>query len=227
MATMDSLGQQAGITGEMPRFDDGTADIQELIRIMAESLVNGTMDAQAEDACADGNQRNGYRERSLVTSVGTISLRTPQARAGHLLPRLPARAPLAYRPRGRRRGPRDGRGRGFHQEGGKGRLRPWGGLHGREPGVESLRVARRDRRGHTYQGPLRHGLPPTSGSMRPTSNAEIRATSPRARSSPPSAPARAATGACSDSMPSTRSPMPDGRRLCARCASGVLRGPSA
>lgn len=86
MATMDSLEQQAGITGEMPRFDDGMVNIQELIRIMAESLVNEIMDAQAEDACADGNQRNGYRERSLVTSVGTINLRIPKLRRGTYFP---------------------------------------------------------------------------------------------------------------------------------------------
>lgn len=56
---------------QMPRFDDGMVDMRELLRAMAESLVNENMDAQAEDACADGNQRNGYRERRLITSVGT------------------------------------------------------------------------------------------------------------------------------------------------------------
>ena len=61
-------------------------NIQEPIRIMAESLVNEIMDAQAEDACADGNQLNGYRERSLVTSVGTINLRIPKLRRGAYFP---------------------------------------------------------------------------------------------------------------------------------------------
>lgn len=70
----------------MPRFDDGMVNIQELIRIMAESLVNEIMDAQAEDACADGNQRNGYRERSLTTIVGTINLRIPKLRRGSYFP---------------------------------------------------------------------------------------------------------------------------------------------
>lgn len=83
---MDSLVQQAPATNEMPRFDDGMINIQELIRIMAESLVNEIMDAQAEDACADGNQRNGYRERTLVTAVGTISLRIPKLRRGTYFP---------------------------------------------------------------------------------------------------------------------------------------------
>lgn len=58
---------------EMPRFDDGMVNIRELIRTMAEALVNEIMDAQAEDACADGNQRNGYRDRALVTSGGGSS----------------------------------------------------------------------------------------------------------------------------------------------------------
>lgn len=54
--------------------------------MMAESLVNEIMDAQAEDACADGNQRNGYRERTLTTSVGIISLRIPKLRRGTYFP---------------------------------------------------------------------------------------------------------------------------------------------
>ena len=44
------------------------------------------MDAQAEDACADGNQRNGYRERKFTTAVGTINLRIPKLRRGSYFP---------------------------------------------------------------------------------------------------------------------------------------------
>lgn len=83
---MDSLEHGIPKAYEIPRFDDGMVNIQELIRIMAESIVNEIMDAQAEDACADGNQRNGYRERSLVTSVGTINLRIPKLRRGSYFP---------------------------------------------------------------------------------------------------------------------------------------------
>lgn len=39
MAAMDSLDQRAPECAEIPRFDDGMVNIQELIRIMAESLV--------------------------------------------------------------------------------------------------------------------------------------------------------------------------------------------
>ena len=83
---MASLMQDRTVLPEMPRFDDGMVNIQELIRMMAESLVNEIMDAQAEEACADGNQRNGYRERSLATSVGVITLRIPKLRHGTFFP---------------------------------------------------------------------------------------------------------------------------------------------
>ena len=69
---MDSLEHGAAEAAQIPRFDDGMVNIQELLRAMAEALVNEIMDAQAEDARADGNQRNGYRERTLITSVGLV-----------------------------------------------------------------------------------------------------------------------------------------------------------
>lgn len=83
---MDSLEHGTPKVYEMPRFDDGMVNIQELIRILAESLVNEIMDAQAEDACVGGNQRNGYRERTLITSVGPINLRIPKLRRGSYFP---------------------------------------------------------------------------------------------------------------------------------------------
>lgn len=83
---MDTLAAIGAGAPEIPRSDDGMVNIRELIRIMAEALVNEIMDAQADDACADGNRRNGYRERSLVTSVGTISLRIPKLRRGSYFP---------------------------------------------------------------------------------------------------------------------------------------------
>lgn len=44
---MDSLEQQTMTSHDIPRFDDRMVNIRELIRIMAESLVNEIMDAQA------------------------------------------------------------------------------------------------------------------------------------------------------------------------------------
>ena len=52
---MDTLHDNGTILPEIPRFDDGMVNIQELIRIMAESLVNEIMDAQAEDAWVTRN----------------------------------------------------------------------------------------------------------------------------------------------------------------------------
>ena len=83
---MEILDQEGAGLPEMPRFDDGMVNLGELIRTMAESLVNEIMDAQAEEACADGNRRTGYRERALVTSVGEIRLRIPKLRTGSYFP---------------------------------------------------------------------------------------------------------------------------------------------
>lgn len=66
----------------MLRFDDGMVNMAELIRVMAESLVNEILGAQADEACEAGNQRNGYRERRFTTSVGTINLRIPSCARG-------------------------------------------------------------------------------------------------------------------------------------------------
>ena len=71
----------------MPRFEDGFINMQELLRRLAESVVNEIMSAEADQLCeATGNSRNGYRERSLVTCVGTLTLRIPKLRTGSLFP---------------------------------------------------------------------------------------------------------------------------------------------
>ena len=60
----------------MPRFDDGGIDMQELLRRLAEQVVNAVIDAAADQLCGGGaNSRNGYRERSPATRVGTLTLR--------------------------------------------------------------------------------------------------------------------------------------------------------
>lgn len=89
---MDSLEQQTTTSRGIPGFDDEMVNIRELVRIMAESRVNETIDAQAEDACGEGDQRNGYRERGLVTGTGVIRLRIPELRRGGFFPEdLPVR----------------------------------------------------------------------------------------------------------------------------------------
>ena len=51
----------------MPRFDDGAIDMQELLRRLAEQVVDAVMDAEADQLCGGGaNSRNGYRECGLI-----------------------------------------------------------------------------------------------------------------------------------------------------------------
>lgn len=83
---MDKIHEIAGDVAQIPRFDDGMVNMVELIRVMAESLVNEIIDAQVDEACESGNRRNGYRERGPTTSVGTISPRIPKLRARSYLP---------------------------------------------------------------------------------------------------------------------------------------------
>ena len=83
---MDKIHEIAGDGALMPRFDDGMLNMAELIRVMAESLVNEAVDARADEACEGGNRRNGYRERKLVTGVGAVNLGIPKLRAGGYFP---------------------------------------------------------------------------------------------------------------------------------------------
>lgn len=71
---MDKIHEIAGDGALMPRFDDGMVNIAELIRVVVESLVNEIMDVQAEDACVDGSQCNGYRERARHQRRDTTSI---------------------------------------------------------------------------------------------------------------------------------------------------------
>ena len=91
MTTMEIIPENAAVTApapqQMPRFADGTVNMQELIRCMAETLVNEIMSAEADQLCgATGNARNGYRERKLATCVGTLTLRIPKLRSGSFFP---------------------------------------------------------------------------------------------------------------------------------------------
>lgn len=47
---MNKMHEIAGGGALMPRFDDGMVNMAELIRVMAESLVNKIMDTQADEA---------------------------------------------------------------------------------------------------------------------------------------------------------------------------------
>ena len=83
---MSTIHDITANTLEISRFDDGMVNISELIRILSQSLINEVMDAQADEACANGNQRNGYRQRKLFTCVGEITLKIPKLKTGSYYP---------------------------------------------------------------------------------------------------------------------------------------------
>ena len=71
----------------MSRFEDGSINLQEVLRQLAEPVVNEVMSAEADQLYeAAGNSRNGYRERMLTTCVGTLTLRVPKLHTGSLFP---------------------------------------------------------------------------------------------------------------------------------------------
>lgn len=68
---MGGLAENVREQPAMPRFEDGSVNLRELMRCIAEDAVNAIMDAEVDQLCAGGaNSRNGYRERNLVTCVG-------------------------------------------------------------------------------------------------------------------------------------------------------------
>ena len=84
---MEIISEGVPAEAALPRFPDGCIDLQELIRRLAEQVANGIMAAEADQLCeATGNSRNGYRERSLKTCVGDLTLRVPKLRSGSFFP---------------------------------------------------------------------------------------------------------------------------------------------
>lgn len=82
---MDTL-QEEGALRDLPFREDGTVDINEMMRRELERMVNRIMDWQADELCGEGNRRNGYRERKLVTVLGEITMRVPKLREGTYFP---------------------------------------------------------------------------------------------------------------------------------------------
>lgn len=82
---MDTLQENEAMQN-LPLRGDGTVDLAELGRMQLEQAVNQIMDWQADELCGEGNRRNGYRERSLLTPFGEITLRIPKLREGTYFP---------------------------------------------------------------------------------------------------------------------------------------------
>ena len=62
---------------ELSYTQDHKLDLNGMARVLLEDLVNTVMVEQVEEL---GCVRNGYRERKLVTSVGTLTLKIPKLR---------------------------------------------------------------------------------------------------------------------------------------------------
>lgn len=56
---MEILSDQTPDMLAMPRFDDGAIDMQELLRRLAEQVVNAVMDAEADQPCKSGGHPGG------------------------------------------------------------------------------------------------------------------------------------------------------------------------
>ena len=84
---MNSIPEAAAIPPALPRFEDGSINMRELLRALAESVVKEITSAEADQLCdATGNGRNGHGERRLVTCAGTLTLRIPKPRVGSSFP---------------------------------------------------------------------------------------------------------------------------------------------
>jgi transposase-like protein len=82
---MDTLQEKEALQN-LPFREDGTIDLGEMMRRELEAMVNQIMDWQADELCGEGNRRNGYRERRLVTVLGEITMRIPKLREGTYFP---------------------------------------------------------------------------------------------------------------------------------------------
>ena len=99
MTAMNSIADVAAPEAALaiPRFEDGFVNMQELLRQLAESVVNEIMSAEADQLCeATGNSRNGYRDRRLTTCVGVLNLRIPKLRTGSFLYLSMRKSTLCY-----------------------------------------------------------------------------------------------------------------------------------
>ena len=68
---MESLAESVREQPAMPRSEVGSVNLRELMRRIAEDVVNAIMDAEADQLRSGGaNSRNGYRERNLATCIG-------------------------------------------------------------------------------------------------------------------------------------------------------------
>lgn len=69
------------------RKSDGMLDLNAIARDLLETLLNTMMVEQVAELCSEsGIARNGYRERTLTTCIGDVTLRVPKLREGTYFP---------------------------------------------------------------------------------------------------------------------------------------------
>lgn len=91
----------------MPRFDDGAIDMQELLRRLAEQVVNAVMDAEADQLCGGGANRTDATATGSTPTLRILRLRAgtstrkvqrvAEKMVSRLVARLPADDSLARR----------------------------------------------------------------------------------------------------------------------------------
>lgn len=76
-------------------FLDSASNLCEMMNITMSAVLNEIMSIQADEVCGESlgkrselrtNQRNGYRDRQLDTTIGTLDLRIPKLRHGSFFP---------------------------------------------------------------------------------------------------------------------------------------------
>lgn len=87
---MDILQEKEALR-DLPIREDGTIDINEMMRRQLEAMVDQIMDWQADELCGEGNRRRGCRKRKPAATVGEITLRIPKLREGTYFPDGPVR----------------------------------------------------------------------------------------------------------------------------------------
>lgn len=71
---------------DVPKLDGGTIDFRKLAVMLVETCINAAMELAVDELVAEGNRRNGYQERKLMTVIGVITLRIPKVREGSYFP---------------------------------------------------------------------------------------------------------------------------------------------
>ena len=90
---MESLAESMPQQESLPRFGDGSINLRELMRSLAEDVINAVMDAEADQLCAGGRKQPQRLPRAQSRHVrGRHHDAHTQAQDGQLLPRGRRRA---------------------------------------------------------------------------------------------------------------------------------------